>query len=186
LSFISVLLFLFTPYIYITLDNVKCISYRHFPKMLGKIYIRSNIKLNIVVSVTAKVIKVKYHVNTANRFNRFIQKKRFNRTIHSRIGHQYNKDNLGALSAFNQPAGFIKVQLIYVTKHIKLSDKPRLSAVVSLNCNFCIGKCHSRRNLGTKDVDIHSSNHLSIHPSHPTIHLQEARVSSSLTGWRRE
>lgn len=119
----------------------------------------------MVVSFTAKVLIVKHYTNTTNRFARIIQKSRFNRTIHLRFGHQYNKDNLGALSALNQPAGFSKVQLECVTKHIKLSDKPRLSAVVSLNCNFCIAKCHSRRCLGTKDVDIHSFSHLYIHPS---------------------
>lgn len=98
---------------------------------------------------------LKYRANTANRFARIIQMNRFNRTIRSRIGHQYNKDNLGALSPLNQPAGFSKVQPLCVTKHIKLSDKPRLSAVVSLNCHFCIAKCHSRRNLGTKEMDNH-------------------------------
>lgn len=68
-----------------------------------------------------------------------------------------------------------------MTKHIKLSDTPRLSAVVSLNCNFCIAKCHSRRNLGTKDVDIHSSSHLSIHPSiHPSPKGQSEQLANRL------
>lgn len=129
---------------------------------------------------------LKYHANTANRFARILQNNRLIRTIRWRIGHQYNKDNLGALSPLNQPAGFSKVQSLCVTKHIILSDTPRLIAVVSLNWHFFIAKYHSRRNLGTKEADNHPIHPFIYTSIHPTIHLQKARVSSSLTGWRRE
>lgn len=164
--------------------TINCLTNTFKNKFLHllKLYcqILSYIRLSVLLLKFSPTLK--YSANTANRFAQIIQMNRFNRTIRSRIGHQYNKDNLGALSPLNQPAGFSKVQPLCETKHINLSDKPRLSAVVSLNCHFCIAKCHSRRNLGTKEMDNHP-----IRPFiYTSIHLQNARVSSSLTGWRRE
>ncbi len=123
---------------------------------------------------------LKYRANTANRFARIIQMNRFNRTIRSRIGHQYNKDNLGALSPLNQPAGFSKVQPLCVKTH-KTKRQAAIKRCRVIKLPFLHRQVSLKAQLGTKEMDNHPIRPFSIHPSnHPSPKCQSEQLANRL------